>query len=98
VWDETNSKMTQDRFGSYSDLGPRPSLVRFTLDSGNRQTARACPYRIVSLGRVTSNLVCYQQAQRCIVSNALLANEGHCIDLGTCWTRAAIGRPSRGMS
>ena len=30
-----------------------------------------------------SNLVCHQQAQRCIVSNALLANESHCIDLGT---------------
>ena len=30
-----------------------------------------------------SNLVCHQQAQRCIVSNALLAKEGHCIDLGT---------------
>ena len=30
-----------------------------------------------------SNLVCHQQAQRCIVSNALLAHEGHCIDLGT---------------
>jgi hypothetical protein len=29
------------------------------------------------------NLVCHQQAQRCIVSNALLAKEGHCIDLGT---------------
>ena len=28
-------------------------------------------------------LNCEQQAQRCIVSNALLANEGHCIDLGT---------------
>jgi len=25
----------------------------------------------------------HQQAQRCIVSNALLAKEGHCIDLGT---------------
>ena len=37
----------------------------------------------VSLGRVTSGLVCHQQAQRCIVSNALLAKEGHCIDLGT---------------
>jgi hypothetical protein len=30
-----------------------------------------------------SNLVCHQQAQRCIVSNALLAKEGHGIDLGT---------------
>ena len=29
------------------------------------------------------NLICHQQAQRCIVSNALLAKEGHCIDLGT---------------
>jgi hypothetical protein len=64
-------------------LGPRPSQVRSTLNSGNRQTARACPYRIVSLGRVISNLVWHQQAQRCIVSNALLAKEGHCIDLGT---------------
>jgi hypothetical protein len=69
--------------GSNSDPGPRPSQVRSTLNSGNRQTARACPYRIVSLGRVISNLVWHQQAQRCIVSNALLAKEGHCIDLGT---------------
>jgi hypothetical protein len=30
-----------------------------------------------------SNLVCHQQAQRCIVSNALIAKEGHGIDLGT---------------
>ena len=29
------------------------------------------------------NLSCYQQAQRRVVSNALLANEGHCIGLGT---------------
>ena len=29
------------------------------------------------------NSLCRQQAQRCIVSNALLAKEGHCIDLGT---------------
>jgi len=71
------------RCGSNSDLGPRPSQVRSTLNSGNRQTARACPYRIVILGRAISNLVCHQQAQRCIVSNALLAKEGHCIDLGT---------------
>jgi hypothetical protein len=32
---------------------------------------------------VISDLVWHQQAQRCIVSNALLAKEGHCIDLGT---------------
>jgi hypothetical protein len=69
--------------GSDSDLGPRSSQVRSTLNSGNRQTARACPYRIVSLGRVISDLVWHQQAQRCIVSNALLAKERHCIDLGT---------------
>ena len=69
--------------GLNSDIEPRPSQVRSTLNSGNRQTARACPHRIVSLGRVISNLVWHQQAQRCIVSNALLAKEGHCIDLGT---------------
>ena len=28
-------------------------------------------------------LSCHQQAQRCIVPNTLLANEGHCIDPGT---------------
>jgi hypothetical protein len=30
-----------------------------------------------------SNLVCHQQAQRCIISNTSFANEGHRIDLGT---------------
>jgi hypothetical protein len=69
--------------GQTRTSGPRPSQVRSTLNSGNRQTARACPYRFVSLGRVISDLVWHQQAQRCIVSNALLAKEGHRIDLGT---------------
>jgi hypothetical protein len=32
---------------------------------------------------VISDLVWHQQAQRCIVSNALLAKEGHRINLGT---------------
>ena len=34
------------------------------------------------IGRKISNLICYQQTQRCIVSNTLLANEGHRIDVG----------------
>jgi hypothetical protein len=33
--------------------------------------------------KLASNLSRYQQAQRCIVSNTLLAKEGHCIGLGT---------------
>jgi len=31
----------------------------------------------------SAKLVCYQQAQRCIVSNTVLAHEGHRIDLGS---------------
>ena len=31
----------------------------------------------------SAKLVCYEQAQRCIVSNTVLAHEGHRIDLGS---------------
>jgi len=69
--------------GPNSDLGPRPSQVRSTLNSGNRQTARGQSVSNCKLGRVISNFVWHRQEQRCIVSNASLAKEGHCIDLGT---------------
>jgi hypothetical protein len=67
------------------ELGPRaaPGAKSALPLIGKSPNSRACPYQFVIFGRAISNFVCHHQAQRCIVSNALLAKERHCIDLGT---------------
>jgi hypothetical protein len=90
--------MRESCASSYSRRLPRKSQsFNVSTTSAKQQSISSQP-----LTSQSAKLVCYEQAQRCIVLNTVLAHEGHRIDLGSgivvvpknpiCWTLAVIGR------